>query len=147
MVAPQEVRELLLLSREWHLQDDHYGVFGVNMFDATTIWLDKLAILGDQELVQQWEEEHPVPNCAQEGWQCFAAISEFDFLFVCVRPGEEFGATRRVVNNCWEDTSLTMAPFTRFLEGLAMYVEEYNRIKGDEEAMDDLNFFSFFDCQ
>ena len=144
LVAPQEVKEMLLLSREWHLKEDHCGVFGVNMFDAATIWLDKLAIIGDQELVQQWEEEHPVPNCAQKDWECFAAVSEFDFLFVCVIPGEDFGATRRMVNNCWEDTGLTMAPFTCFLEGLTKYVEEHNRLKGDQDGMDDLNFFSFF---
>jgi len=87
-----------------------------------------------------------VPNCAQDGWECFAAVSEFDFLFVCVRPGEELGATRRMVNNCWEDSGLTTAPFICFLEGLAKYVDECNRLKGDQEDMDDLNFFSFFNC-
>eukprot|EP00090_Calanus_glacialis_P043049 TRINITY_DN76228_c0_g1_i1.p1 TRINITY_DN76228_c0_g1~~TRINITY_DN76228_c0_g1_i1.p1 ORF type:complete len:176 (-),score=70.25 TRINITY_DN76228_c0_g1_i1:66-593(-) len=146
LVAPPEIKEMLQLSREWHLLQagEHCGVYGVNLFDSSGVWLDKTAIIGDTELVQQWADEHGTPNCAEEGWECFAAVSEYDFLFVCLSPGEQFGATRRMVNNCWEDTFLTPAPFSCFLERLHEYLEAFNEKKGEEEEDEETDFFSFF---
>ena len=37
--------------------------------------------------------------------------------------GENFGATRHMVNNCWEDSALTSAPFSNFLAGLVKFTE------------------------
>ena len=37
--------------------------------------------------------------------------------------GERFGATRHMVNNCWEDSFLTSAPFSNFLAGLVRFTE------------------------
>ena len=86
--APNELKEMLKLSKEWHLQKDHYNVFGMNLFDKDSVWINKERIIGDVELVEQWKEEHDSPNCAEEGWQCFAVFSEYDFLFVQTNPGE-----------------------------------------------------------
>ena len=55
------------------------------------------------------------PNCADYGWVCFGAISEFDYLFVCIdEQSSDFGATRYIVNNCHIDKELTNAPFDNF---------------------------------
>ena len=64
LAAPSELKDLLKLSKEWHLQRDHYNVFGVNLFDKDSVWIDKEQIIGDVELVEQWREEHESPNCA-----------------------------------------------------------------------------------
>jgi len=146
--APNELKEMLKLSKEWHLQKDHYNVFGMNLFDKDSVWINKERIIGDVELVEQWKEEHDSPNCAEEGWQCFAVFSEYDFLFVQTNPGENFGATRHMVNNCWEDSSLTSAPFSNFFEGLAKYTEAFNKrseLASEEDLEDEeLHVLSFF---
>ena len=87
LAAPDELKEMLKLSKEWHLQKDHYKVFGMNFFDKESVWIDKVQIIGDEELVEQWREEQESPNCAEDGWQCFAVFSEYDFIFVCTNPG------------------------------------------------------------
>merc|ERR1712059_231741 len=141
LVAPPEIKELLLLSREWHLlQKDHYNVFGVNLFNQDgVVWNDKNEIFGDQEGTEEWAKEHDSPNCAQEGWECFAAVSEFHYIFVYVKPGENCGATRLIVNNCFEDESFTTAPFGNFLKRLGEYVTLYKekRKKVEEDETDE----------
>jgi len=155
LAAPSELKDLLKLSREWHLQRDHYNVFGVNLFDKDSVWIDKEQIIGDAELVEQWREEHESPNCAEEGWQCFAVFSEYDFIFVNTNPGESFGATRHMVNNCWEDSSLTSAPFSNFLAGLIKFTEAVSEKKtkrlqaasedvSDDEDEEELQLLHFY---
>jgi len=153
LTAPDELKEMLKLSKEWHLQRDHYKVFGMNLFDKESVWVDKVQIIGDAELVEQWREEHESPNCAEEGWQCFAVFSEYDFIFVCTNPGESFGATRHMVNNCWEDSLLTTAPFSNFLAGLVRYTEAVKEAKTsrlqavsgeDSEEEEELQLLDFF---
>jgi len=152
LAAPDELKEMLKLSKEWHLQKDHYSVFGMNLFDKKSVWIDKEQIIGDAELVEQWKEEHESPNCAEDGWQCFAVFSEYDFIFVCTNPGENFGTTRHMVNNCWEDSSLTSAPFSNFLAGLVRFTDAVNEKKTarlqvasgeDEEDEEELQFLDF----
>ena len=87
LAAPDELKEMLRLSKEWHLQKDHYKVFGMNLFDKESVWIDKVQIIGDAELVEQWRDDQESPNCAEDGWQCFAVFSEYDFIFVCTNPG------------------------------------------------------------
>ena len=171
LTAPDELKEMLKLSKEWHLQRDHYKVFGMNLFDKESVWIDKVQIIGDAELVEQWREEHESPNCAEEGWQCFAVFSEYDFIFVCTNPGEKireklasqldvsstsgesFGATRHMVNNCWEDSLLTTAPFSNFLAGLVRFTEAVKEAKTsrlqavsgeDSEEEEELQLLDFF---
>ena len=170
LAAPSELKDLLKLSKEWHLQRDHYNVFGVNLFDKDSVWIDKEQIIGDAELVEQWREEHESPNCAEEGWQCFAVFSEYDFIFVNTNPGEmvcsllqsrtslageSFGATRHMVNNCWEDSSLTSAPFSNFLAGLIKFTGAVSEKKtkrlqaasedvSDDEDEEELQLLHFY---
>ena len=99
--APPELKALLRAAREWHICPDHCGVFGLNLFDTAGVakpWVDKVQLIGDEEMVTEWAEEHGLPNCAQGGWECFAAVSEFDYIFVCTAVGQQHGATRRMVN-------------------------------------------------
>ena len=166
LAAPDELKEMLKLSKEWHLQRDHYNVFGMNLFDKESVWIDKVQIIGDAELVEQWRDEHESPNCAEDGWQCFAVFSEYDFVFVCTNPGllsfesqldessgENFGATRHMVNNCWEDSSLTCAPFSNFLASLVRFAEAVKERKisrlqvasgENSEDEDELQILDFF---
>ena len=88
--APVELKEMLKLSKEWHLQrEDHYNVFGMNLFDKKTVWPSKVEIFGDEENIQNWKDDLNSPNCAEEGWECFAVFSEYDYLFVCLTPGKK----------------------------------------------------------
>merc|ERR1712098_348713 len=124
LVAPTEIKEMLRLSSGWHLTSDYWGV---NLFkdwnedevdtseEKAGMWMDKTIIIGDAEMVKEWE--------------CFATLSEYDYLFVCVIPGEQFGATRHIVNNCWEDTPFTPAPFGCFLEKLVEHVAQVDKHK------------------
>ena len=53
-----------------------------------------------------------------------------------------------MVNNCWEDSSLTSAPFSNFFEGLAKYTEAFNKrseLASEEDLEDEeLHVLSFF---
>ena len=70
--------------------------------------------LGDEELVEEWRQEHDSPNCAEDGWQCFAAVSEYDYLFVCVDDSSEhYGHIRHIVNNCFEDEVCMVGTFDK----------------------------------
>ena len=66
--------------------------------------------------------------------------------------GKDFGATRHMVNNCWEDSSLTSAPFSNFLAGLVRFADAVNEKKSarlqvasgeDEEDEEELQFLDF----
>lgn len=129
LVAPPEIKAMLRLSRNWHLERGNE----INFFKDDSIWLDKVVIFGDEELMQDWEDDHGELNCARSGWECFGQISEYDYLFVCTSPGDQFGSTRRVVNNCWEDAALTPAPFSCFLDRLSLYVEAYKATDHENE--------------
>uniref|UniRef100_A0A7S1B4Y1 Knr4/Smi1-like domain-containing protein n=1 Tax=Corethron hystrix TaxID=216773 RepID=A0A7S1B4Y1_9STRA len=139
LVAPESLRRLLRHAGEWHLTRDHCGVFGLNLFSAggngrRGPFFDKRAVFGDADLAAEWGEEHPVPNCGREGWECFAVSSEYDYLFVCVDPEtERFGETRRVTNNCDEDAAFTEAPFDHFLERVAEFAAAYRRYDPEED--------------
>ncbi|CAK0809056.1 unnamed protein product, partial [Prorocentrum cordatum] len=86
------------------VQGGHCGVFGLNLFCSaegaagapTAPWLDKVGIIGDDEMVREWREQHASPNCAEDGWECFAACSEFDFF--CVLRGGGGGARRHATH-------------------------------------------------
>ena len=147
LVAPKEIKAMLSLSRDWHSETNHGGVCGVNMFQDDSVWLHKGSIFGGAEGTLEWCEENGEVNCAQSGWKCFGAVSEYDYIFVCVAPGDRFGATRRVVNNCWEDMFLTPAPFTCFLNGLSQYIALCKDLEHDPEH--DCEYYDkpwFFDC-
>lgn len=124
--APASLQSLMKVASHWHIRKDHYGVFGFNLFDKRCGYLDKVCLMGDEDMVKQWAQEHPKPNCGEESWKCIAAISEFHFIFVNVDPAsKQFGATRSIVNNCFDDKPLTKAPFENFLNKMASYAKKY----------------------
>merc|ERR1712136_441780 len=88
---PDSMQALISVSGGWHIQKDHCNVFGLNLFESGG-FLDKFMIIagGDEELMEEWRDEHDTPNCAQEDWECFGAMSEYDYLFVCVDPASEY---------------------------------------------------------
>jgi hypothetical protein len=91
--------------------------------------------LGDEDGVTEWATHklhQPGPNCAQAGWSCFAITSEFDHLFVQTDVlAPDFGATRRLVNNTFEDVPLTAAPFETFIDLWVEFVNEFVANKTD----------------
>ena len=107
--------------------------------------------MGDEDMVKEWAARHPSPNCAEAGWELLAAVSEFDYIFVCVdATSEHFGATRRVVNNCDEDMVCTPAPFSKFVERLDAFADKWLEVHGgmlDQEAdeEEELPSFVYFD--
>ncbi len=114
---PEDFQKLLQKGSEWHLTDSE--PFGFNIYSK---FISKVDVFGDEDLVEEWKDEHDGPNCAQHKFKCFAIISEYEYLFIDVDPkSSTFGGTRYCVNNCDDDEELTPAPFKNFL--LAM--EEY----------------------
>jgi hypothetical protein len=136
LVAPPDMTALLRRASRWHLSKGHHDVFGVNLFFETGPFYPNVErIFGDAELKAEWAAEHASPNCAEAGWECFATLSEYDSLFVCVARGPHFGATRWVTNNCFDDRAFTPAPFSRFLHILAQFANAYReqyRLTPDE---------------
>ena len=91
--------------------------------------------------MEKWRHDHSSPNCGNNSWKCFAAVSEFDYLFVCIDLNSEFfGATRRIVNNCWEDIPFTNPPFGNFFEKVEVYVQAYEAYGVDRDDDLDLDF-------
>ena len=131
-------------------REGHYGVYGCNIFAedgarlASTvkpIFINKEVIFGDAFLMVQWSDDHNHPNCSDPRWECFAAVSEFDYLFVCTDPHDPcFGGTRWIVNNCYEDKKFTEPPFDNFVERLEAYAHLLEMYGGDQDAILDLQF-------
>ena len=112
---PFKLQTMMSKSGYWHSQEDSYNVYGLNIgFRGND---KKIEIFGNVETMKEWEDEHPSPNCAMGEWKYMGACSEFDYLFVNTNPSStEFGATRCIVNNCFEDMSFLPAPFENFFD-------------------------------
>ena len=126
---PAPLKALLQVCSEWHTlpEHKHHDVFGLNLFDDGEFF-DKIGIIAgdDEELMDEWKEDRDTPNCAEDGWECFGAVSEYDFLFVNIDPNSEhFGKTRRIVNNCWEDEPMTNT-FHEFFDKLEAFTQQWN---------------------
>lgn len=124
--APEGLKGLMKIASHWHIRKGHYNVFDLNLFDKKSAYLDKVCLMGDEEMVQQWTDDHPKPNCGEDSWKCIAATSEYQYIFVNVDgSSKQFGATRCIVNNCFEDRSLTKAPFDNFIKMVKVYAQKY----------------------
>ena len=143
-------------------REGSYGVYGCNLFaqnepegnqsDVSTgddgipitwpIFLDKEMVFGDAFEMIEWSDRHPHPNCGDSGWECFAAVSEFDYLFVCTDVSSpDFGGTRCIVNNCDEDNEFTRPPFDTFVRKLESYARARESFGDDQNAiLENLDF-------
>ena len=109
------------------------------------IFINKEMVFGDAPLMVEWSDRHSHPNCADNGWECFAVVSEFDYLFVCTDENSlYFGATRWIINNCDHDSIFTNPPFGSFFERLEAYAIAREAYGDDHDAMlENLDFLKF----
>lgn len=124
---PHELQEMLKVGSTWLLTGD--DVFGFNFaFDG-----GKVNILGDEELVEEWKEDHDSPNVGEDDYELLGGYSEYDYVFVNKNPDSpDFGATRIIVNNCDDDDALTPAPFINFLKVLDRFAKDYVKTDGED---------------
>lgn len=135
--VPWELRKLWLSAKELHLIKDHYNVFGANVYPPTDLAKTTLTVFGDQAnrdtwLADQIKHQHDdstpsshFSSCAQDGWLCIGAFSEYDYIFCNLNSkSPDFGATRLMVNNTSEEKELTPAPFAHFVKYLTQVEAE-----------------------
>lgn len=125
---PSELQELLKIGSEWSLTgDDIYGFNIAYTSDRET----KVGILGDEECLQEWDDDHGPPNVAENEYHFLGGYSEYDYFFVNADPNSpDFGATRLIVNNCNDDDALTTGAFINFLKTADRFSKEF--LKDDE---------------
>lgn len=123
---PEELKVLWKISSEWHLIEDHYDVFGFNIYNPKQIIQYTKNIFGDENCKKEWSEYIGKVSCADNDWLCIASYSEYDYIFMNFnRQSRFFSATRHMVNNCTEDEELTMPPFLNFLNYIKDFVKKY----------------------
>ena len=92
------------------------------------------------QTLDEWAQKHSSPNVAEYGWECFAAVSEYDYLFVCTLHGSEhYGSTRIVTNNLFEDKNYTPPPFLNFVDRLEAFISKWVNVRETypDKALDD----------
>eukprot|EP00553_Chaetoceros_curvisetus_P014492 CAMPEP_0204652064 /NCGR_PEP_ID=MMETSP0718-20130828/14339_1 /ASSEMBLY_ACC=CAM_ASM_000674 /TAXON_ID=230516 /ORGANISM="Chaetoceros curvisetus" /LENGTH=283 /DNA_ID=CAMNT_0051675975 /DNA_START=105 /DNA_END=953 /DNA_ORIENTATION=- len=141
---PEALQALLSVSGEWHIMRYHYGAYGCNLFHKGA-FIDKMGVFGDDKALAVWRNEHDSPNCAEEGWECFCQVSEYDYIFVCVDKGSpHYGHTRHVVNNCFDDDSFLDGPFDIFFDLLEGFADAWLKNRKADEENDDVGFIGYF---
>lgn len=122
---PPELQELLKIGSSWHLTDD--DMYGFNIMPNKGKFIKTVDVIGDEELMEEWAEEHGSPNVCEEDYKCLACFTEYDYVFVNTNPSsEDYGCTRLCVNNCAEDEPLTPAPFSNFLRSLLQFTKDHD---------------------
>jgi hypothetical protein len=143
---PEALQALLSVSGEWHIHLHHYGAYGCNLFKKGAFF-DKMGVVGrgSDEYLADWRNDHDSPNCAEDGWECFCRISEYDFIFVCVDAGSPYyGYTRHLVDNCCEDDPFLDGPFDVFFEFLEGFADAWLEDKKTDGNFGDLCFLGYF---
>lgn len=128
---PEELKILWNISSEWHLIEDHYNVFGFNIFSPKEIMKITNDIFGDENVRKEWLEDLGNTSCGNKDWICISSYSEYDYIFVNVNKNSNFfGGTRHVINNCTIDKKLTKPPFVNYIDYVKDFIEnisdEYN---------------------
>eukprot|EP00591_Stephanopyxis_turris_P002567 CAMPEP_0195516836 /NCGR_PEP_ID=MMETSP0794_2-20130614/8859_1 /TAXON_ID=515487 /ORGANISM="Stephanopyxis turris, Strain CCMP 815" /LENGTH=211 /DNA_ID=CAMNT_0040645537 /DNA_START=94 /DNA_END=729 /DNA_ORIENTATION=+ len=104
--VPTILRAMWSEASEWHLlAEDHYDVFGFNLWSPVDLPEKTTKIFGDEECRQEWLQDHSdLPSCAAPGWLCCMALSDYDYLLVCLDANsKQFGHVHHIVNNCDEE--------------------------------------------
>lgn len=128
---PEELESLWRIGSEWHLVEEHYNVFGFNIYNPKEIIQITGKIFGGEEIKQEWASEIQGISCADKDWLCVCGYSEYDYIFMNFdKESSLFGATRHMVNNCNTDEELTAPPASNFIAYVERYLENWNE---DEE--------------
>ena len=146
LAAVPLLAECARASGAWHLTRDHLTVFGFNVFAPSSRrgaapaaeFFAADDVFGDAQCALDWRDSHlhAGVNCAHAGWRAFAVTSEFDYFFVNIDArSPECGATRHVVNNCFEDE-----PFTRTFDEFFDLWERFAAAHHAHEADDFVAF-------
>ena len=109
---------------EWHLlpADQHYNVFGFNLFAPDEVACTTTMVFGDDELQR---EAAATILVAQPGWLVCFAFTEFDYLSVNMDPAdtEHYGSVRLYVNNCNEEYPCAPS-VSRLMEHVLAFIQE-----------------------
>ena len=78
-------------------------------------------------------------------WALVCITSEYDFYFVNVRADSaQFGSTRHIVNNCYEEQKFTEPPFDNFLDVVEAYTKTNSaKVKMGGEDEEDIEYDDF----
>jgi len=134
---PELLQNVLKIGAKWNFTKDSYDCFGCNILVVSPA--KTTDIFGDEECRKDWLEEHGDESCAGKDWALVCVTSEYDFYFVNIRAdSEQFGATRHIVNNCFEEEVFTKAPFATFLDVVEAFAKtNADKVKTDEEDEDE----------
>lgn len=114
---PKELKIIWKIASEWHLIEDHYNVFGFNIYNPNDIIRITNDIFGDDNCRKEWLENIGKYSCGNKDWICIIGYSEYDYIFVNLNKNSPFfGSTRHIVNNCTIDEHLTDPSFTNFID-------------------------------
>lgn len=121
---PYELELLWKISSEWHLIEDHYNVFGFNIYNPKNVLKTNDEIFGNEESKKEWLKYVGEDSCGNNDWICIVGYTEYDYIFVNLNKKScSFGATRHMVNNCTIDEKLTDPPFSNFIEYIDKYIK------------------------
>jgi len=134
---PELLRNVLKMGAKWNFTKDSYDCYGCNIMVVPPA--KTTDIFGDEDCRQEWLDDHGDESCAGKDWALVCVTSEYDFYFVNIRADSElYGATRHIVNNCYEEEAFTQPPFTNFLDVVEAYAKTNARkVKLDEEDEDE----------
>lgn len=130
-------------AEEWHLLSaDHCDVYGFNLWSPA--WLDESTemVFNGKEGRKEWLRNHKnqvynkkgkqssIPSCAEDGWVCAMAFSEFDYLLINLQKGSDLYGNVHHINTHTKKESACCS-MDELLSHLANFVEEGNcRSKG-----------------
>jgi hypothetical protein len=131
---PPTLRALWQHGSEWHFCKKHYNVFGFNVLSPDGIVERTNEVFGDEEMRTEWATQHPSPNCGEPEWSVWAAVSEYDFLFICLdTSSDQWGQLRHVRNNTFEDNRVQRS-VDAILKEMLSYLQAYTT---DDVAVND----------
>ena len=115
---PPEFQAMLRRGRRWVLLDEYTVGVGIFMTKSGH-FMKKVDVFLEESLMDEWYDEHDGANCCCDEYECFAFDGDYDYYFINIDPSDrDYGSTRHVVNNCFDDEVQTKGPFRNFLVSL-----------------------------
>eukprot|EP00092_Neocalanus_flemingeri_P060873 GFUD01073089.1.p1 GENE.GFUD01073089.1~~GFUD01073089.1.p1 ORF type:complete len:195 (+),score=39.19 GFUD01073089.1:85-669(+) len=143
LALPETLQQILKIGAKWNFVKQSCDCFGCNII---VVHPEKTTnIFGDDECRTEWLEDHGEESCAGKDWALVCVTSEFDFYFVNVRAeSAQYGATRHIVNNCYEEDLFTEPPFERFLDIVEAYAKtNAAKVQMKDEDVEDIEYDDF----